>query len=156
MNCTLIKNFIYFFFKKVYNKSSSHIILSAIALSCGVGVWFLLMIVIPPGVGGGCAPAKALTAARSAAPLPLPKGLRGGGGIGSSTAALAAARSGIPLPNGRTLCTFRSSEMKLLTAMYFCVTGYSKYCNVLGQSISVWRPDLYKKKYPLIFYHGTP
>ena len=123
MNCKQIKN-LYIFFFKFYNNSSSHIILSAIALSCGVGDWFLLTIVIPPGGGGGCAPAKPLTAARSAAPLPLPKGLIGGGGTGSSTAALAAARSaaplpppkvftetgGIPLPNGRTLCTFRSSE----------------------------------------------
>ena len=146
---------LYIFFFKFYNKSSSHIILSAIAISCGVGDWFVLTIVIPPGGGGGCAPAKPLTAARSAAPLPLPKGLIGGGGTGRSADGRAGVRRAaplhmpkedcgwgeIPLHNGRTICTFRSSERKLLTAMYFCVKGYRKYCNVLGQPISVCRQD---------------
>ena len=140
------------------------------ALSCCVGDWVLLTTVILPGAGGGCAPAKAFTAARSAAPLPLPTGLIGGGGTGSSTAALAAARSAAPLPppkvftetgatplpNGFTFSTFRSSEMKLLTAMYFCVTGYSKCCNVLGAIYICVPARFVQKKISFNFYHGTP
>ena len=68
-----------------------------------MGDVFLLTTVILPGWGGGCTPAKASTAARSAAPLPLPKGLLGGYGSGSSTAALAAARSAAPFLRQRYL-----------------------------------------------------
>ena len=83
-------------------------------------------------------------------PLPPPKVFIGWGGIFSLTVALAS----LPLPIGRTFSSFRSSEIKLLTAIYFCVTGYIIYCNFLRQSITVCRPDLYKKSFNL--HHGTP